>query len=141
MKYTVLILIVVTLAIVPIACNRFASSESAPAISDSEFSEMIGSAELTLVKFGAPWCGPCKMVDGELDQISDRIQLVKVNVDNNGALADQYNVSGIPHLILFRGGKQIDSKVGFLPATEIMAWADKHRSVVLGEVQANPFAE
>lgn len=72
-----------------------------------------------LVDFWAEWCGPCRMVSPILDQIADehgdKIKVVKVNVDNEPALAAQYGITGIPAMHVFKGGQVVKEIVGAKP--------------------------
>lgn len=77
----------------------------------------------TAVDFWAPWCGPCRMMAPVLDKIArenpGRVKVVKVNADQNQALAARYRIQGIPTLILFRGGKEVNRLVGAAPGDEV----------------------
>jgi thioredoxin 1 len=70
-----------------------------------------------LVDFWAPWCGPCQMLSPVLEEIAkemgEKVKVVKVNVDEEGTLAQQYNVSAIPTVVLFEEGKIKETFVGF----------------------------
>ena|SRR3712207_3827947 len=76
-----------------------------------KFNEVINSEQLTLVDFFATWCGPCKMMHPILEQLKedlgDDIKIIKVDVDNNEALAMQYRIQSIPTMMLFRKGENI----------------------------------
>jgi thioredoxin 1 len=72
-----------------------------------------------LVDFWAEWCPPCKMLGPELDKLAkewkDQITIIKVNTDEKQNLANQYQISGIPTLILFKNGKEIKRSSGAMP--------------------------
>ncbi len=85
---------------------------------------------LVLVDFYADWCGPCKMIAPVLEEIDNEEQdlnIVKVNVDEQGALAQQYGVMSIPTLVLFKDGQKVDQLVGFVPKPNLIDFYSKHK--------------
>lgn len=84
-------------------------------VSGSEFEETL-KGDLVLVDFYADWCGPCKMQSPILEEVSnemDNVTIVKLNVDNDPAIAQKFNVMSIPTLMLFKNGDAIATTVGF----------------------------
>lgn len=88
-------------------------------ISQKDFDEIVINNEgVTLVDFWAKWCGPCKMLAPVLEGVEkelEQVKFVKVDVDENGDLADKYQISTIPTLLIFKDGKVVDTLVGFMP--------------------------
>jgi thioredoxin 1 len=101
-----------------------------PPVSDAAFEAEIGSGQLVLVKFGAQWCGPCRMVDKELEKLAELGELpamiIEVDIDSNPNLARRYKVGGIPHMILVRSNEVLDQQTGYLSAAELEAWIQSH---------------
>ena len=100
-------------------------------VSQSNFqTEVLGASQPVLVDFWAPWCGPCKMLGPVVEKVasslSGRAKFVKLNTDENPNLAGQYQVSGIPCLILFKEGKPIDRIVGYVSEQTITSMLSKH---------------
>ena len=78
--------------------------------------QVLNSANPVFVDFWAEWCGPCRSVSPVVEELSGeydgKVDFVKINVDENGELAQKYNVLSIPTLAIFKNGKVISQKVG-----------------------------
>ena len=90
----------------------------------SNFDELISKGKV-LVDFNAEWCGPCRMLAPVLEEIaseSDNVQIISVNIDEEDELAEKYNVSAIPCLVLFDDGVEKKRSVGLKPKDEIVTF-------------------
>lgn len=84
----------------------------------SEFNDLIANNELVFVDFFAQWCGPCKMLAPSIDKLADEhpeAKVLKIDVDQENALAMQFGVQSIPTLIVFKNGQPVNRQMGFMP--------------------------
>src|SRR6266487_483608 len=96
------------------------------AVSEATFAQAAsGPTVPVLVDFYADWCAPCKIMAPLLDDVARRrmgqLLVLKLDTDRNPAIQQRFGVRGIPTLILFRGGKEVDRRVGAIPAAELDA--------------------
>ena len=96
----------------------------------NNFPEIINQNKPVLVDFFADWCGPCKMMSPILKEVKDAlgetVSIIKINVDNNQKLAAQYQVRGVPTLILFKEGSQVWRESGVLQKKELIEIINSH---------------
>lgn len=83
---------------------------------------------VVVVDFGATWCGPCKMLEPVLDELSNKMKakFVKIDVDTNPALSSKYNISSVPTVLIFKNSELVDKFVGFKPEQQIVNTIEKH---------------
>ena len=94
------------------------------------FNEIIASEQLTLVDFFATWCGPCKMMHPVLEQLKaemgDAVRIIKIDVDKNEALSNDYRIQSVPTLMLFRNGQSLWRQSGALTMNELKRIVEQH---------------
>ena len=98
-------------------------------ISDESFEEEVLQSERpVLIDYWAEWCGPCKMIAPVLDEIateySDRLKVVKLNIDDNPQTPPKYGIRGIPTLMVFKDGQVEATKVGAVSKAQLTAFLD-----------------
>ena len=98
-------------------------------ISDESFEEEVLQSERpVLIDYWAEWCGPCKMIAPVLDEIateySDRLKVVKLNIDDNPQTPPKYGIRGIPTLMVFKNGQVEATKVGVVSKAQLTAFLD-----------------
>ena len=90
--------------------------------------EVINSDKKVLIDFYADWCGPCKRLSPIVDKVAKEntdVKFVRIDVDNNKELANRYNVSSIPTLVVIENGKEINRSVGLIPEDSILTLIGK----------------
>jgi thioredoxin 1 len=103
------------------------------AVTDENFqTEVVGSSGLTIADLWADWCGPCKRLAPILEEIgteyAGQIKIAKLDVDANPVTPGQYEVMGIPTLLVFKGGELVETVVGFMPKDRLLSRILPHLS-------------
>ena len=91
---------------------------------NTSFDELLQSEKLVIVDFWATWCGPCRMLSPLLDEVeeemADKIEVVKVNVDDADEVAMRFHIMSIPTLLFFKNGAIVDRSVGAMPKSALV---------------------
>ena len=91
---------------------------------NTSFDEFLASEKLVIVDFWATWCGPCRMLSPLLDEVeeemADKIEVVKVNVDDADEVAMRYRIMSIPTLLFFKNGAMVVRSVGAMPKSALV---------------------
>ena len=99
-------------------------------VTDQSFQNEVEGSGTVLVDFWAPWCGPCKMMAPELQRFAQnntgKLRVVKIDIDKNEQTARQFNIQGVPTLILFKEGKVLWRQSGAMNAQQISAAVNPH---------------
>jgi len=99
-------------------------------VSDASFeTDVLKSTQPVLVDYWAEWCGPCKMIAPVLDEVADtyqgKLQIAKMNVDENRDIPAKFGIRGIPTLMIFKGGQRAATKVGAMSKAQLTAFIDR----------------
>lgn len=99
-------------------------------IEDNQFEDkVINSQEIILCDFWAEWCGPCKQISPVLEELAvdleDKLQVVKINIDQNPEIPSKYGIMSIPTLLLFKRGKVIGTQIGLQSKDELKNWINE----------------
>ena len=90
-----------------------------------KFNELINKDQPVLVDFYADWCGPCQMMAPVLKEVAqemgDMVKIIKIDVDKNQPIAQQFGVRSIPNIILFKNGKIVANKAGVLTKRDLIS--------------------
>lgn len=100
------------------------------AVTDANFAtEVLAFPRPVVVDLWAAWCAPCRMIAPALEEIAGeqmgKVRIAKLNVDENPATQARLDVSGIPTLVMFKDGKEVDRMVGALPPPQLRAWIQR----------------
>ncbi len=91
---------------------------------NTSFDELLQSEKLVIVDFWATWCGPCRMLSPLLDEVeaemADKVEVVKVNVDDADEIAMRFRIMSIPTLLFFKNGAMVDRSVGAMPKSALV---------------------
>jgi thioredoxin 1 len=92
--------------------------------------DVLQNSKLTVVDFFADWCGPCRKLSPILEEVEqeliDKVKFTKINTDNNIDIAKEYQISGIPALLVFKNGELVERMVGLMPKSSIITNIEKH---------------
>ena len=100
-------------------------------VTGTTFDQEVKNSEIpVLVDFWAPWCGPCRRIAPIIDEIAEeyqgRIKVVKLNTDENVRIAQEYSISGIPSLIIFKNGEAVERLVGLMQKSTLQSSVEKY---------------
>jgi thioredoxin 1 len=99
-------------------------------VTDVDFDAFVAKYPLVVIDCWAPWCGPCRMVTPIVDalakEMSGKVAFGKLNTDENPTIPNKFNISAIPTLLVFKGGKLVDRIIGAMPKEQLGTKIKKH---------------
>ncbi len=105
------------------------ASDKVQQVSDADFDSIVSSETPTLVDFWAPWCGPCKAIGPVVEDLAEeyegKVNITKMNVDDNPATPGKFGIRAIPTLILFKGGEVVDQITGAVGKAQLVDLINK----------------
>ena len=100
-------------------------------VSDTTFEQEVKQSGIpVLVDFWAPWCGPCRKISPVIDEIAEefkeKLKVVKINTDENIKTAQEYSISGIPSILIFKNGEAVERLVGLMQKQNLISSIEKY---------------
>ena len=100
-------------------------------VNDSNFETEVKNSETpVLVDFWAPWCGPCRKISPIIDDLASeyegKVKVVKVNTDENMKLTQEFSISGIPSILIFKNGEAVERLVGLMQKNQLVSNLEKY---------------
>ncbi|MBK9586371.1 MAG: thioredoxin [Alphaproteobacteria bacterium] len=104
---------------------------SLQSVTDKDFAkEVVESEQPVLVDFWAEWCAPCQrflpIVEEVAGEMAGKVKIVKMNIEESPETPTKYGVKGIPTIMLFKGGKLVDTRMSGMPKSQLVAWLENH---------------